>query len=295
MSSVINRCAVYIVFAMEFVNRIRRTIESSTLFVIWGPQEGGKTALLRAVAKILGKNAAVVCLKEKQDEWRKLDIPMLRPLFKPEDLVEMGISGVRHIDTSHRGHVPQWRQIACSLLDEWGFKIPVCENTTPLESGIMSWARAEFSKLKEYIVHDVEKMEGGIIPAETYIDIIAVTISRLAGHINVSHLIIDDVVAQLGRFKIASWALLQRNWLRMIVGQQIYYAKDIYELRELATASDAICVTPLKINDRVRWKQWHMLALKELKIPLRPKNGHYVCVDDYGSYEVPFKDVVNFV
>jgi len=281
---------------MEFANRIKRSLESSSLFVVWGPQESGKTMLLKLVAKILGENAVTVSLKEKRNEWSSLGLPPFRPMFKPEDLVEWGLSGVRHIDTTRGGQIATWRQIACNLLNEWGFSTPTCEGSAPLESGIMSWARSEFTKLKEYITLEPKTSKGGIAFIESYIDIIAITISRLAGLVEAAHLIIDDVVAQLGRFKVASWALLQRNWFKIVVGQQIYYSRDIYELRELATAADATCLTPLKINERVRWKPWHVsAALKELRIQVKPKNGRYVCLDDYGLYEIPFNEVARLI
>jgi len=277
------------------LNRIKKSLESSTLFLILGPQEGGKTMLLKLVAKILGENAVVVFLKEKQNEWKSLNLPPFRPMFKPEDLVEWGLTGVRHIETTRGGQVAPWRQIACNLLDEWNFKTPVCEGATPLESGIMSWARAEFSKFREYTSLEPSVSKGGAMPIETYIDIIAVTISRLANYVDATHLIIDDVVAQLGRFKITSWSLLQRNWFRVVVGQQIYQPRDIYELRELATASDATCLTPLSFNGRTRWKPWHLNVLRELRIHLKPKNGRYVCLDDYGAYEIVFNDLTRLI
>lgn len=277
------------------VDRIKKSLESSTLFLILGPQEGGKTTLLKLIAKMLGENAVTIFLKEKQSEWRSLNLPSFKPTFKPEDLVEWGLSGVRHIETTRGGQVAPWRQIACNLLDEWSFKTPVCEGAAPLESGIMSWARAEFSKFREYISLEPGVSKGGAMPIESYIDIIAVAVSRLANYVDATHLIIDDVVAQLGRFKITSWSLLQRNWFRVVVGQQVYQSRDIYELRELATASDAICLTPLKIGERVRWKPWHLSALKELRIHLKPKNGRYMCFDDYGTYEIPFNDLVKLI
>jgi len=277
------------------LDRIKKSLESSTLFLVLGPQEGGKTTLLKLIAKLLGENAVVVFLKEKQNEWRSLNLPSFRPTFKPEDLIEWGLSGVRHIETTRGGQVAPWRQIACHLLEEWGFKTPVCEGVSPMESGIMSWARAEFARFREYITLEPSVSKGGVMPIETYVDIIAVTISRLANYVNAEYLAIDDVAAQLGRFKITSWSLLQRNWFRVVVGQQIYQSRDIYELRELATASDAICLTPLAINGRTRWKPWHLLTLKELRIHLKPKNGKYVCLDDYGSYDVPFHEVIKLM
>jgi len=282
---------------MEIANRIKRTLDSSTLFIILGPQEGGKTTLLRAIAKIIGKDVMVLSLKEKRDEWGGLDLPPFIPSFRPDDLVEWGISSIRFVETARKGQVAPWRQIACSLLNEWGFKTPVCESSAPsvVEGSLMAWARNEFAKLKDYVNVEPQKAGGGLMPIETYVDIIAVTVARLAGYIEANHLVVDDLVAQLGRFNFAEWALLHRKWFKIVAGQQVYLSRDLYELREIATASDAICVTPLKINDRVRWKQWHMLALKELKIQLRPRVGRYVCIDDYGDYEVPFKDVVNFV
>jgi len=280
---------------MESTNRVRRGLESSSLFVIWGPQESGKTTLLKLIAKLLGENAVTVSLKEKQNEWSSLGLPPFRPLFRPEDLVEWGLSGVRYIETARGGQIAPWKHIACNLLNEWNFGTPMCEDSTPLESGIMNWARSEFAKLKEYIALEPKTSKGGLAPIESYIDIIAITISRLAGYVDASHLIIDDVVAQLGRFKIASWALLQRNWFKIVVGQQIYHSKDLSELRELATAADAICLTPLSLNGRTRWKPWHLNVLRELRIHLKPKNGRYMCFDDYGLYELPFSEVVKFI
>jgi len=282
-------------YYMEGVGRLRQTLEASSLFIVLGPQEGGKTALLKPIAGMLGDRAVTVALKEKQNEWANLGLPPFRPRFKAEDLVEFGLSGVRHLDTSRGGHNPQWRLIACRLLSDWGFKVPICENSDVVESGIMTWARAEFGKLKEYIEPNPDISKGGLATIETYIDLIAITISRLAGYVDARYLIIDDVVAQLGRFKVASWALLHRNWFKIVLGQQVYQPRDISELRELTSASDALCLTPLSISGRVRWKPWHLLVLRDLRIPIKPKSGSYACIDDYGRYEIPFHRLVKQV
>jgi len=279
---------------MEFANRIRKTVESSSLFIILGPQEGGKTLILKAIAKLLGNDAVVVSLKEKVGEWAGLKLPPLRPTYKPEDLVEWGLSSARFVLTGRMGHVAPWRQIVCNLLNEWGFKTPVCEETSVVESGLITWARNEFAKLKDYISMEPQKVVGGLMPIEVYVDIIAITVAKLANYIEAKYLIVDDLVAQLGRFSFATWALLHRNWFKIIAGQQVYYSRDLHELRELTTAADALCLTPLKINERARWKLWHLSTLKELRIQARPKNGRYVCLDDYGSYEVPFNEVARF-
>jgi len=281
---------------MEFVNRMRQTLETSSLFTVWGPQESGKTVLLRFIVSLIKDSAVVATLKEKVNEWNNLQLPQFTPYFKPEDLVEWGLSAVRHIETARGGQVAPWRNIACQLLSEWNYKTPICEGSNIVEGSLMNWARGEFDKLRSYISLEPPPMsKGGLMIVETYIDLVAVSIARLAGYVDATHLIVDDIVAQLGRFNAASWALLFRNNMRIVYAQQIYHSRDLNALKELATASDAICLTPLRIYERTRWKLWHMSVLRDLRIPIKPKENKYVCIDDKKPYEIPFKDLVQLI